>query len=115
VFGCGGDRDAAKRPEMGAAAGRLADVVVLTSDNPRTEDPAAIAAAAAAGLDRVGAAYTVELDRRAAIAAAIAAAAPGDVVMVLGKGAETGQIVGTERLPFDDRAVAADLLEAACA
>lgn len=115
VFGCGGDRDAGKRPEMGAAAGALADAVVLTSDNPRSEDPAAIAAAAATGLDRVGASYSVELDRRAAIAAAIGAARPGDVVMVLGKGAETGQIVGTERRPFDDRVVAADLLEAACA
>jgi len=113
VFGCGGDRDPAKRAEMGAAAGRGADVVVLTSDNPRSEDPAAIAAMAARGLDDTGAAYTVELDRRAAIRAAITAAVPGDLVMVLGKGAESGQQIGATRVPFDDRVVAAEELESA--
>ncbi|MGZ4798234.1 MAG: UDP-N-acetylmuramoyl-L-alanyl-D-glutamate--2,6-diaminopimelate ligase [Acidimicrobiia bacterium] len=112
VFGCGGDRDPEKRPGMGEAAGRGADLVVLTSDNPRSEAPAAIAAMAAAGLDRAGARYTLELDRGAAIEAAVAAAGPGDVVMILGKGAETGQIVGTERIPFDDRRVAARALDA---
>jgi len=113
VFGCGGDRDPAKRAEMGAAAGRGADVVVLTSDNPRSEDPAAIAAMAARGLDDTGAAYTVELDRRAAIRAAITAAVAGDLVMVLGKGAESGQQIGATRVPFDDRVVAAEELESA--
>ncbi len=113
VFGCGGDRDPAKRSEMGAAAGRGADVVVLTSDNPRSEDPGAIAAMAARGLDDTGADYTMELDRRAAIRAAIAAAVPGDLVMVLGKGAEPGQEIGATRVPFDDRVVAAEELESA--
>jgi UDP-N-acetylmuramoyl-L-alanyl-D-glutamate--2,6-diaminopimelate ligase len=113
VFGCGGDRDPDKRAAMGAAAGRGADVVVLTNDNPRSEDPAGIAAMAAHGLDDAGADYSVELDRRAAIRAAIRAAAPGDLVMVLGKGAETGQQIGEARLPFDDRVVAAEELESA--
>jgi UDP-N-acetylmuramoyl-L-alanyl-D-glutamate--2,6-diaminopimelate ligase len=113
VFGCGGDRDPAKRAAMGEAAGRGADLVVLTSDNPRSEDPAAIAAMAATGLDATGTGYTVELDRRAAIHAAVAAARPGDLVMVLGKGAETGQQVGAETRPFDDREVAGEALESA--
>ncbi len=111
VFGCGGDRDPSKRAAMGAAAGRGADRVVLTTDNPRSEDPAAIAAMAARGLDDTGADYSVELDRRAAIRAAIADAAPGDLVMVLGKGAETGQQIGATSVPFDDRVVAAEALE----
>jgi len=111
VFGCGGDRDPAKRAAMGEAAGRGADLVVLTSDNPRSEAPEAIAAMAAVGLDAVGATYTVELDRRTAIHAAIAAARPGDLVMVLGKGAETGQRIGARTLPFDDRVVAGEALE----
>jgi UDP-N-acetylmuramoyl-L-alanyl-D-glutamate--2,6-diaminopimelate ligase len=113
VFGCGGDRDPDKRAAMGAAAGRGANVVVLTSDNPRSEDPGAIAAMAVRGLDDVDAHYSVELDRRAAIRAAITAAAPGDLVMVLGKGAETGQQIGTTRVPFDDRVVVAEELESA--
>ncbi len=112
VFGCGGDRDAEKRPAMGAAAGRGADLVVLTTDNARSEDPAAIAAAAEVGLRDVGARYTVELDRRTAIRTALAAASPGDTVLVLGKGAEPGQILGVTHLDFDDRVVAAEELEA---
>ncbi len=114
VFGCGGDRDADKRSAMGAAVGRGADAVVLTTDNPRSEDPDAIAAMAARGLDETGARYTVEPDRRLAIRAALAAARPGDVVMVLGKGAETEQILATGPVPFDDRVVAAQELESAC-
>jgi UDP-N-acetylmuramoyl-L-alanyl-D-glutamate--2,6-diaminopimelate ligase len=113
VFGCGGERDPAKRAEMGVAAGTGADVVVLTSDNPRSEDPEAIAAMAARGLDAAGADYTVELDRRAAIRTAITAAGPGDLVMVLGKGAETTQVIGASRVPFDDRVVAAEELASA--
>ncbi len=112
VFGCGGDRDTEKRPAMGAAAGRGADLVVLTTDNARSEDPAAIAAAAETGLVDVGGRYTVELDRRAAIHAALAAAKPGDTVLVLGKGAEQRQVLGARELPFDDRVVAAEELEA---
>lgn len=101
VFGCGGDRDRTKRPLMGAIAGDLADEVVITSDNPRSESAADIAAEIAAGV--AGADPTVELDRSAAISAALSAAAAGDVVLVAGKGHETGQIVGDVVTPFDDR------------
>ncbi len=113
VFGCGGDRDAAKRPLMGAAAGRGADAVVLTSDNPRSEDPEVIADAAAVGLREVGVAFTRELDRRAAIRFAIESARPGDIVMILGKGAETTQQFADRVVEFDDRIVAAEALESA--
>ena len=112
VFGCGGDRDAAKRPLMGEAAGRGADVVIVTSDNPRSEDPKVIAVAALAGVEQTGASATVELDRRAAIAAALRAAQPGDVVLVAGKGHESGQTAGGVTLPFDDRVVVREELGA---
>ena len=112
VFGAGGDRDRAKRPLMGAAVGRAADVAVLTSDNPRSEDPAAIAAEVRPGLDAGGARVVVELDRRAAIRAALRDARRGDVVVVAGKGHETGQTIGTVTTPFDDRVVVAEELEA---
>ena len=108
VFGCGGDRDRGKRPLMGEAAARGADRAWVTNDNPRSEDPAAIAAQIVAGAP--SGALTVELDRRAAIAAAIAEAAAGDIVLVAGKGHETTQTVGTQVLPFDDRVVARELL-----
>jgi UDP-N-acetylmuramoyl-L-alanyl-D-glutamate--2,6-diaminopimelate ligase len=98
VFGCGGDRDPGKRAEMGDIAARLADRVIVTSDNPRTEDPLAIARAIARGIEA-----EIELDRRAAIRRAIADARPGDTVVVAGKGHETYQIVGTQSTPFDDR------------
>ncbi len=98
VFGCGGDRDAAKRPRMGAIAARLADIVLVTDDNPRGEDAAAIRAAILAACPD---AQDIA-DRRAAIAAAIAAARPGDVVVLAGKGHERGQIVGAQTFPFDD-------------
>ena len=111
VFGCGGDRDAAKRPEMGAAAA-AADLVIVTNDNPRSEDPQAIADAAAAGVRTAGAAPQIELDRRAAIDEAVAWARPGDVVLVAGKGHETGQTIAGETLPFDDRVVARDAVAA---
>ncbi len=100
VFGCGGDRDRTKRPRMARAAEQLADDVYLTSDNPRTEDPAAILAEVAAGF--TGGPRCVEVDRRAAIAAALSDAGPADVVLVAGKGHENYQIVGTVKHPFDD-------------
>ena len=109
VFGCGGDRDPAKRPLMGEVATRLADVAVLTSDNPRSEDPATILDQVRAGVRRHEV-LVVEPDRRAAIAIALDAAGPGDVVVLAGKGHETTQVVGSQVLPFDDRAVAAELL-----
>ena len=111
VFGCGGDRDPGKRAPMGAAAAG-ADAVVLTNDNPRSEDPRAIAAAAETGLRERGAAYTVELDRRAAIRDALGRAAAGDVVVVAGKGHERGQDVGGDVSDFDDRLVTRQELEA---
>ena len=110
VFGCGGDRDRGKRPLMGAVAATLADRAWVTNDNPRTEDPAAIAAAIVAGAP--GAALEVELERRTAIAAAIREARAGDIVLVAGKGHETTQTVGSQVLPFDDRVVARELLTA---
>ncbi|MFM7224954.1 MAG: glutamate ligase domain-containing protein, partial [Actinomycetota bacterium] len=103
VFGCGGDRDRAKRPEMGAVAVRRADLVFVTSDNPRSERPEDIAAEIVAGMVSRASA-TVELDRREAIRSAIAAWRPGDVVVVAGKGHETGQTAAGETRPFDDRA-----------
>ena len=111
VFGCGGDRDRAKRPLMGEIAGRLADVAVVTSDNPRSEDPEAIVDQVAEGVAR-GAGpggFLVEVDRRAAIRAALAMAGPGDAVLVAGKGHEQGQeFAGGRKVPFDDRVVAAE-------
>jgi UDP-N-acetylmuramoyl-L-alanyl-D-glutamate--2,6-diaminopimelate ligase len=102
VFGAGGERDAGKRPEMGAVAVASSEHVIVTDDNPRGEDPAAIRAAilaAAPGAIEVG-------DRRTAIAEAIAGAAKGDIILLAGKGHETGQVVGTRVLPFDDAQVA---------
>ena len=115
VLGCGGDRDKAKRPMMGAAAAALADVAILTSDNPRSEDPLAILAAMLDGVLSVPqddrARIIVEPDRAAAIALAVGLAAPGDVIVVAGKGHETGQYVAGAVLPFDDRRVTAAALE----
>lgn len=110
VFGCGGDRDRDKRRPMGEAAA-AGDLVVVTSDNPRSEDPAAIAAAAAAGVVAAGREPVVELDRRTAIARALESAAEGDVVLIAGKGHESGQTLGGVTTPFDDRVVARELLE----
>jgi UDP-N-acetylmuramoyl-L-alanyl-D-glutamate--2,6-diaminopimelate ligase len=117
VFGAGGDRDPHKRPAMGAIAVRGADVVVLTSDNPRSEDPLAILAGIRRGADQAlaaGAAARLELepDRRAAVALAASLAGPGDVLVVAGKGHETGQEIGGVEHPFDDRSVLAEALAA---
>ena len=104
VFGCGGDRDPTKRPKMGAAVTELADLAVVTSDNPRTEDPRAIIDQI---LPAVPKPFFVDVDRRAAIRAAIAEATPGDVVVIAGKGHEDYQIIGTTKNHFDDREEAA--------
>jgi UDP-N-acetylmuramoyl-L-alanyl-D-glutamate--2,6-diaminopimelate ligase len=111
VVGAGGDRDASKRPEMGEVAGRLADRVLLTSDNPRGEDPLAIIDDLRSGIT-TDVPVTVEPDRAAAIALAIGEAAPGDVVLIAGKGHEAVQIIGDETRPFDDRDEARRALEA---
>ncbi len=109
VFGCGGDRDRAKRPAMGKAAATLADVLVVTSDNPRSEDPQAIIDEVVAGVPS-GVHPIVEPDRRAAVALALADRRRGDVVVVAGKGHESGQTAGGVTVPFDDRVVAREEL-----
>lgn len=109
VFGCGGDRDRAKRPVMGRIASALADRVIVTSDNPRSEEPEAILAEIMAGVP-AGAGAAALADRRAAIAEALRQARRGDVVVVAGKGHETAQVIGDREEPFDDRAVARELL-----
>ena len=107
VFGAGGDRDRTKRPQMGRVVAELADRAILTSDNPRGEEPAAIAADVAAGT--LGGLET-ELDRRAAIELALGDAQPGDVVVIAGRGAEPEQELATGKIPFDDRDVAREAL-----
>jgi len=125
VFGCGGDRDRGKRPIMGEIAGRLADLPVLTSDNPRSEDPMAIIAGVEKGLIAAGRArignpkefaiaatrggYIVEPDRRTAIAIALRIATAGDAVLIAGKGHEDYQLVAGRVLPFDDRVVVREI------
>ncbi|MGH7394277.1 MAG: glutamate ligase domain-containing protein, partial [Candidatus Methylomirabilales bacterium] len=109
IFGCGGDRDRGKRPLMGEAAARLADCVILTSDNPRSEEPDAILDAIEVGVRAVpGAAtrYAKIVSRAEAIAAGLARARRGDFVLIAGKGHETYQVVGSRTIPFDDRDVA---------
>lgn len=111
LFGCGGDRDRTKRPRMGRAAGEGSDLVVLTSDNPRSEDPAAIIAEALAGVKETGTTCIVEEDRAKAIKVAISEASKGDIVLIAGKGHEKVQILKTGTVPFDDVAVAARVLK----
>ncbi len=111
VFGCGGDRDRSKRPLMGRAASNGADLAIVTSDNPRSEDPAAIIAEIKRGM-RGGADVVEEVDRRAAIEHAVREAGPGDVVVVAGKGHEQGQTFADETVPFDDVTVVREALEA---
>lgn len=110
VVGCGGNRDAGKRPQMAALAERLADALVITSDNPRHEAPQAIVADMMGGIKDANA-VTVQIDRRRAIEQAIAGAGSDDVVLIAGKGHETWQEIGAEKMPFDDRLVAADALQ----
>jgi UDP-N-acetylmuramoyl-L-alanyl-D-glutamate--2,6-diaminopimelate ligase len=121
VFGCGGDRDRGKRPEMGRVAGQWSDLAVLTSDNPRTEEPAAIIRQIEPGVREAGMralsgkprdiqggrGYLIEPDRAAAIFLAVGIARPGDFVLIAGKGHEDYQIVGEEKRPFDNRREAA--------
>jgi UDP-N-acetylmuramoyl-L-alanyl-D-glutamate--2,6-diaminopimelate ligase len=112
VFGCGGDRDRAKRFPMGAAATEGADLTVITTDNPRSEDPLGIIADVARGAADGGGRYTVEPDRRAAIRLALTEARPGDVVVVAGKGHEAEQELADRSVPFDDRVVVREELDA---
>ncbi|HEC03846.1 MAG TPA: UDP-N-acetylmuramoyl-L-alanyl-D-glutamate--2,6-diaminopimelate ligase, partial [Phycisphaerales bacterium] len=107
VFGCGGDRDKTKRPRMARVAEQLADFAIVTSDNPRTEDPQAIIDDVVAGFEnRDSEAITIEPDRKKAIEIAIDAAGPDDIALIAGKGHETYQIIGTEKFHFSDREIA---------
>jgi UDP-N-acetylmuramoyl-L-alanyl-D-glutamate--2,6-diaminopimelate ligase len=110
VFGAGGERDRTKRPLMGEVAGSLSDVVVLTSDNPRGEDPLRIINDVVVGLQRVNAKYRIEPDRGQALAAALEEARPGDIVLLAGKGHETYQVLANETIEFDDRERAKEIL-----
>jgi UDP-N-acetylmuramoyl-L-alanyl-D-glutamate--2,6-diaminopimelate ligase len=110
LFGCGGDRDRTKRPLMGEAAGRSSDLVVLTSDNPRSEDPLLIINDAIVGLQRTGTKFLVEPDRERAIEIALDAARPGDIVLLAGKGHETTQVLRERTIDFDDRQLARQML-----
>jgi UDP-N-acetylmuramoyl-L-alanyl-D-glutamate--2,6-diaminopimelate ligase len=110
VFGCGGDRDGSKRAPMGEAAGSLSDVVILTSDNPRTEDPERILADAELGIKKTGKPYKKIADRREAIHQAVSQARPRDLVLIAGKGHEDYQIIGREVFHFDDKEVAREAL-----
>ncbi|MER0425408.1 MULTISPECIES: UDP-N-acetylmuramoyl-L-alanyl-D-glutamate--2,6-diaminopimelate ligase [Streptomyces] len=110
VFGCGGDRDTTKRTEMGTIAGTHSDLCVLTSDNPRHEDPEAILDQIAPGIAATGTPFERFTDRRRAIASALASAGPADIVLIAGKGSEPHQIVGDEMLPFSDMATVRELI-----
>ena len=105
VFGCGGDRDRGKRPKMGFETARLSDICLVTSDNPRTEDPDRIIAEILPGVKKEGKSYLVEPDRKKAISLALKLAKKGDVVLVAGKGHEDYQIIGTKKYPFSDHEV----------
>ncbi len=111
LFGCGGDRDPVKRPIMGEIAGNLSDFCIITSDNPRTEEPMAIIRQVEEGMKRTSCAYTVIENRREAIRYAIETAKPGDCIILAGKGHETYQIIGKEKRHFDEREVISEILE----
>ena len=110
LFGCGGDRDRSKRPIMGEIAGRLADLCILTSDNPRNEDPFEILKQIEAGIRGTGCEYIVIENRREAIRHALEIARPGDVVVLAGKGHETYQEIKGVKHPFDEKIVVSELL-----
>jgi UDP-N-acetylmuramoyl-L-alanyl-D-glutamate--2,6-diaminopimelate ligase len=110
VFGAGGERDRTKRPLMGEAAGSLSDLVVLTSDNPRSEDPLRIINDIVVGLQKVNAKYRVEPSRERAIEIALEEAQPGDIVLLAGKGHETTQVLRDKTVEFDDREMARSIL-----
>jgi len=110
VFGCGGERDRAKRPLMGEAAGLLSDLAILTSDNPRGEDPLRIMSDVLVGLQKTGSPYKSEVDREGAVRRALAEAREGDTVVIAGKGHETYQILQDRIVPFDDREVTSRIL-----
>jgi len=110
LLGCGGDRDAGKRPLMGQILVRLADIAVVASDNPRSEDPADICRQMVSGLDPDD--YTIIVDRRQAIEHALALAEPGDAVVLLGKGHQTYEIIGPDTFPFDEAAIVSEILGA---
>jgi len=112
VFGCGGDRDRTKRVPMGQIAGRGSDLVVITSDNPRTENPLEIIKEIEVGVKETGTPYVVNPDRRDAIYRAVREARAGDVVLIAGKGHENYQIIGDQKFDFDDRKVAAEAIQA---
>jgi UDP-N-acetylmuramoyl-L-alanyl-D-glutamate--2,6-diaminopimelate ligase len=111
LFGCGGERDRSKRPLMGTAAGRLSDLVVLSSDNPRSEDPLMIINDAIVGLQRTSAKVLIEPDRERAVELALEQARPGDMVLLAGKGHEKTQVLKDRTIPFDDREVARRILQ----
>jgi UDP-N-acetylmuramoyl-L-alanyl-D-glutamate--2,6-diaminopimelate ligase len=112
LFGCGGDRDATKRPEMGEIAARLSDFVIVTSDNPRTEAPDKIIEHILEGMKGTKTPYIVIENRREAIGWALKNARPGDIILLAGKGHETYQIIGKEKFPFDEREIVGELLRA---
>ena len=111
VFGCGGDRDKTKRPIMGEVAARLSDVVVVTSDNPRTEDPEMIISDILEGLKGIRTKKIVETNRTEAIKKALAEATENDIVLLAGKGHETYQIIGTEKFDYDERVIIKNIIE----
>ena len=111
LFGCGGDRDRSKRPLMAAAAARYADRLIVTSDNPRTEDPQAIIDEILPGLEGTEVPYDVVVNRREAIYFALRQAKPGDTIVLAGKGNEDYQIIGHEKFPFDERIIVAEALK----
>jgi UDP-N-acetylmuramoyl-L-alanyl-D-glutamate--2,6-diaminopimelate ligase len=111
VFGCGGDRDKTKRKPMGEVAGNHSDLVIITSDNPRTEDPLKIIGEIEIGIKETDCPYLVNSDRREAIHRAISKAKANDVVIIAGKGHETYQIIGSDKFHFDDREIAKEALE----
>ena len=111
LFGCGGDRDKTKRPIMGEISGKIADFTIITSDNPRTEDPAAILRNIEEGIERTNAEYVAILDRREAIKYSIVNAKPNDIIVLAGKGHETYQIFKDKTIHFDEREVVQEILK----